>query len=133
MSHDDECVIAFELAHDIFYLHRGDWVERRCWLIHEKHFGLNGQSSSDAQALLLPAGQRSSGAVQNVFDFVPERRFAQTLLRDLSQLRSIARLVGQLHASEYVFQDRHGWKRIRTLKHHADALTHRGGVNAWIV
>ena len=55
---DDDGVLLRQLPHQVFDLQRGDRVERAARLVHQDHVGLDGERARDAQALLLPAGER---------------------------------------------------------------------------
>src|SRR5579872_5100992 len=130
---DDKRVRPFELAHQVFDFHRRDRIESRSRFVHEQYFRLDRKRARDAQTLLLAARERCAGVVELVFDLVPQRRFAQALLGDLVEFGAVPRLVRQPHPGEHVVDDRHRRERVGALEHHADPLTHRGGIDARIV
>ena len=87
--------------------------------VHEQHFRVGGQRTSDAQPLLLPAGEFQGRLVEAVLDFVPKRGFSQRIFDHGFESSG----VGQSRDSwavDDVLEDRLGeW--IGFLKHHADA------------
>src|SRR5688500_15850914 len=69
---DDDRVVLLELAHELLDLECGDRVERRAWLVHQDHVRLDSDGASDAQALLLAAGECRARLLELVLDLVPE-------------------------------------------------------------
>ena len=92
----------------------------------QQHLGLHGQGASDAQALLLAAGQAQGALLQPVLQLVPDGgRCAATALDDLVQLRASARTPWRARAVGDVVVDAHG-EGVRLLEHHAHALAQVG-------
>jgi hypothetical protein len=69
---DDDRVVAFSARRSAPRSSRGDRVQGRAGLVHQQHFGLDGDGAGDAQALLLAAGQAERAFVQAVLDLVPQ-------------------------------------------------------------
>ena len=103
-------------------------IERGAGFVHQQDFGFDGECARDAQALLLAAGKaRPRFLVQIVFDFFPQRRACSDCLHGVVEMLPVAKAV-ELEARGDVVVDRHGGKRIRLLKDHADAAAQlRGG------
>src|SRR5205814_3655076 len=66
------------------------------------------------------AGEACAGLVETVLDFVPQRRAAKALLDMLVEQGPLAKSV-EAQACGDVRVDAEGWKRIGSLKDHADA------------
>jgi hypothetical protein len=126
---DDDRVVALQLVDQLLDALRGDRIERRGGLVHQQHFGLDGQRPGDAQALLLAAGQRQRRFVQPVLDLVPQRRLAQALLDPLVQPRLAVDQPVQADAVGDVLEDRLR-ERVRLLEHHPDLASQRDHVGA---
>ena len=60
---DDDAVVLLQLVDQLLDLGGGDRVERRARLVHQDHFGADGDGPGDAQALLLAAGEAGAGIV----------------------------------------------------------------------
>ena len=75
----------FRSPDQVFDLPRRDGVERRGRLVHQNHFGVDGQAARDAESLLLAARERERRTVEPIFDLVPKRGAAQTALADFHQ------------------------------------------------
>src|SRR5260370_38359163 len=70
---DGDGVLGLELEDELFDLRGGDGVERGSGLVHEKNLRVDGEGAGDAHALLLAAGERSSGFfLQVILDLFPE-------------------------------------------------------------
>ena len=54
---DRDRVAAAKLVDQLLDLGGGDRIERRAGLVHQDHFGIDGDRAGDAQALLLAARQ----------------------------------------------------------------------------
>jgi hypothetical protein len=54
---DDDRVVLLELEHEVLDMRGRDGIERRAWLVHQDHLGLDRDRAGDAQALLLTARQ----------------------------------------------------------------------------
>src|ERR1700761_9845439 len=101
VRHDDDGGYTLELEEQLLDLQRGDGIERRAGLIEQQNLGLNSKSASDAEPLLLPAGERAGRLLQLVFYFVPERRTLQAsfdgFLQDPSFVNAIhAQTIGDI-------------------------------------
>lgn len=57
VGHHDHRVALLQLADKLLNLRRGNGIQSACGLVEQQHLGLHGQGASDAQALLLTAGQ----------------------------------------------------------------------------
>ena len=66
--------------HQVFDLEGSYRIEGRRRLVHEDDFRFDGESTGQAEALLLTSGERSAWGVQLVFHLVPQRSLTQALL-----------------------------------------------------
>src|ERR1700722_10715557 len=128
MRDNDDGVAAFQLEKQLLDLGRGDGVQGRAGLVQEQHIGLDGQRPGDAQALLLAAGQGSSGPVDDVLDLVPESGPSQGAFHGPLDLVGIA-LPMQAHARGHVLEDGKGREGRGLLEDHADPAPHRHRVH----
>jgi hypothetical protein len=55
---DDDGVVLLQLFHQLLDAQRGHRIERRAGFVHQDDVGLDSDRAGDAQALLLPAGER---------------------------------------------------------------------------
>ena len=99
-------------------------MERAGGLIHQQHFGLDGQSACDAQALLLAAGKAQSALLQAVLDLVPEGSALQGAFHQLVKLGFVVHPV-ELGAVGDVIVDAHG-EGVGLLEHHAHPAAQLG-------
>src|SRR5215210_5800907 len=83
VRHYDDRVALLEIGHRVLDLLGRDRVERARRLVHQDHLRLHGQSSGDAKALLLAAGEPEPALLEPVLDLVPERRLPQRALDQL--------------------------------------------------
>ena len=120
MSHHDDRVIFFQFGDQFLDLHGRDRVQRRTGFVHQQHFRLHRQQPGDAQALLLPAGQRHRRRLQPVLDLVPERRADEAPFHQFVENRLVFLAMDAWPVGDIVV-DRHG-KRIGALEHHAHPL-----------
>src|SRR5205814_6502942 len=93
-------------------------------LVEKQHFGLDGESAGDAQALLLAAGKFVGRPVEVVFHFVPQGGVAQAFFdrfRDWGFRAINPQTVGN------VVENGLG-ERIGALKNHADGAAIRSNV-----
>ena len=61
-----------KLYHQFFDFASGYGIERGTWLVHQEHFRFGRDSTSDAEALLLTAGERQGALVKLVLNLVPK-------------------------------------------------------------
>src|SRR5579883_856525 len=128
VSDDDDRVAIGQLVDQLFHFGGGNGVQCRAGLVHEQHFGLEGERAGHAEPLLLAAGEAGAGARERVFDFVPEGGAAERGLDDRGGVAGA--LAVQPQAREHVLRDRHGRERVRLLEHHADAAAHAHRIDA---
>ena len=121
----DYGIAFFELAHQVLDSQRGDWVQRGGGFVHENDFRLDRNGASDAQTLLLAAGQCKRAVAQAIFHFVPEGGLPEGTLHCLVH---VALITVYLEPEGHVVVDGLG-ERVRTLEHHADAGANLCGVN----
>src|SRR6266404_7215254 len=94
MRDNDDSVLLFQLENQVFDFAGRNWVEGRARLVHQQHFGLQGQGAGDAQALLLSTRETGSGLlVQMVFDLVPQSGAVERVLDYFVKLFAIAEAV----------------------------------------
>ena len=108
-------------------------VERRAGLVHQQHLRLDGGRASDAEALLLAAGEAGARLVEPVLDLVPEVGAAQGLLDDRLLLGLLHALLVEVEARRDVLVDRHRRERVRRLEDHPDQPPHVDRVDAGAV
>jgi hypothetical protein len=90
VRHDDDGVVALELADQVFDLRGRDRVEGRRRLVHQDHLGFDRQHSGDAHALLLSAREVERRFEQPVLHLVPERGAAQARSAIAIELRAVS-------------------------------------------
>src|SRR5262249_26807461 len=110
-------------------LRSGYGIERRGRLVHQQDFRTNRERPRDAEALLLSTRKTQCRSLQTIFHFGPQRCVLQGLFDTSLQLRTAARHTIDPQAINDVVEDRLG-KRVRLLKHHADATTQLDDVGA---
>ena len=77
-----------QLDDQVLYHLRRLRVERRAWLVKQQHLGIGGQRASDAEPLLLAAGEAQRGMVEVVLDLLEQTGPRQRLLDLRTQCRS---------------------------------------------
>ena len=75
----------FQLEHELFDFRGGDGIERGAGLIEKQHFRIDRQRASDAEPLLLAAGERERGLVQVILHFLPKSGAAQAVLDEIGE------------------------------------------------
>src|SRR4029079_11866895 len=105
---------------------RGNRVEGRAGLIHQKHLRLVSQGSGNAEPLLLAACQPRARFLQPILHLVPEPCLPETALDQIGQIAAAHQRV-EGGAIGHILEDRLG-KRIGTLEDHANPLTERDEV-----
>src|SRR5579883_1063102 len=71
VRYDNDSILFCQRRNQFLNLERGDGVERGAWLVHEQHLGAHGQGASDAETLLLPAGEAQRGSTQSILNLIP--------------------------------------------------------------
>ena len=128
MSDGHDRVIGFKLVDQFFNFCRGDGIECRAGLIHQKHFRLDRERARDAKPLLLAAGETRARLVQIIFHLVPKRSHAKRFLQALVKKLSIANTVES--QSDYdILANRHRRERIGFLENHADSAPNDCGID----
>src|SRR5271165_2504288 len=117
VSDGDDSTKILQLDEELFDFRGADGIESGTRLVEEKNFGLDGEGTSDAEALLLTAGKFIGGLVEMIFHFVPKGGVAQALLDGIGhgKLRAV-----DAETISDIFKDRFR-KRIGALEDHADA------------
>lgn len=69
---DDYRYLGAKVSEKVFYRLGRYWVESRCWFIHEDDIRVYRQCASDAQPLLLTAGDAQSAVVKPILNLVPQ-------------------------------------------------------------
>ena len=72
VGHDDDRVAVLELGDEVFDRQRRDRVKGRARLVHQQHFGFDGDGPRDAQPLLLATGKCERRLLQSVLDLGPQ-------------------------------------------------------------
>ena len=85
VSHDQDRVLASQVVDEVLDLAGRDRVEGRARFVEQQHFRVAGDRASDAEPLLLTAGQTEAALVETIFDFVPECRAAESPLADFGE------------------------------------------------
>src|SRR5208283_5706663 len=107
-------------------------VQSRTRLVHQQDFRVDSESAGDAEALLLAAGEAGAGfLLQLVLDLVPQRRVLERFLDGFVEVFVVGVPV-ELEAGGHVVVNRHGGKRIGTLKHHAHAAANFNGLGVGV-
>src|SRR5689334_5875327 len=128
MGHDRDRIARLQLADQLFDAERRLRVERRAWLVHQDHLGLDRDRARDAEALLLAARQCRARAAEAVLDLVPQTRALQ---RGLDAPIEVAALSpGQPEAGGDVVVYGHGGEGVCLLEHHPDRGTYGDGIGA---
>src|SRR5690554_2786919 len=117
VGNDGDGVVLRQLGDQLLDPRRGDGVEGRAGLVHQDHFGTDGDGAGNAQALLLAAGQAGAGLVQALLDLVPQARPLQAGLDDIVEIALAVGQAVQARPVGDVFIDRLG-KRVGLLEHH---------------
>src|SRR6184192_1154870 len=68
--------------------------------------------------------------MQIILDFVPQSSHSERFFESFIKKSLIADAI-QAQADDDIFADRHGWKRIRFLKNHADAASNNRRINGF--
>jgi hypothetical protein len=118
MGHDHNGEVALELEEQLLDPLGALRVERRRRLVQQDDFGRRGDGTSQAEPLLLAAGQGHSAGLEPVLDLLPECRLAKSALDRVVELRSRDAPV-EPEPRGHIVEHRHGGKRRRALKHHA--------------
>ena len=71
VGHDDDAVVLLQLVDKLLDPRGRDRIEGRGWLVHQDHFGADGNRPGDAEALLLAARQSRTGLTEPILDFFP--------------------------------------------------------------
>ena len=122
-------VFLLEFDHQFLDPPGRDRVQRRAGLVHQQHVRFGGDGASDAQPLLLAAGQGQTAVFQLVFHLIPASRALEGLLHPFVQ---VALETVQAQAEGNVVVDAHR-KRVRLLEHHADIAAHHHGIDFPVV
>jgi len=127
VRHDDDSVLALELEDEVFDLRGGDGVECRGWLVHEEDFGINGEGTRDAHALLLATGEAGAGLLlEVVFDLFPESGLLEGALYGFVEDTAVAKAV-ELEAADDIVVDGHRREGVGALEDHAYAAADLDG------
>src|ERR1700682_3084941 len=86
VRHDDDGVRVRDLSNELFDLEGRNWVQRRARLVHQQQRRIDRDGTSDAEPLLLTAGEADGRLVETVLDFVPQLGAAQGALGDVGKL-----------------------------------------------
>ena len=127
MTDDNDRVVFLEFVNQLFNAGGGNRVKRRARFVKQQYLRLHGDAASNAQTLLLAAGERGAGLSELILHIVPERRLAQRPFNALIQI-GFSDLFAQTHTVRHVVVNRHGERR-RTLKNHAHAAAQRRHVD----
>ncbi len=73
VGNDDDGVILFEFASELFNFEGGNGVKGGGGLIHQNDVWLNCQGASDAQTLLLTARETHGALFEAIFELIPDR------------------------------------------------------------
>ena len=76
---DDDGTGWLQLEKQLFNLGGSHRVERGTRLVEQQDFRVDRQGASDAEPLLLAAGQGIGGLMELIFDFLPESGAAETV------------------------------------------------------
>ena len=118
VRHDDDGQLLAELPDRVLDDTRGDGVEGRTRLVHQEDLGSDGQSSGNAQTLLLATRESRTGLVEAISGLPPQPGPLEALL---DQGIGIAHLgAREPETRQHVLRDRHRRERIRSLEDHAD-------------
>src|SRR5580658_456192 len=119
VGNDDNSVLGTQLVDEVFDARGSDRIERRARLIHQDHLGLDGDRTSNAQALLLAAGQAGARAIQAILHLIPQAGALEARADDVVEIGAPSGesvdtgTVGDIVVNRFR-------KRVRLLKHHAD-------------
>ena len=123
---DHHGVILLQFGDQLFNTPGGDGVERRTRFVEQQYFRANGDTTRNAQTLLLTTRERVTALVQFIFGFVPQCGFGQCPLHALVHV-STGELLKQTHAKSDVVVDGHRERR-RFLEHHTHFRTQQGDI-----
>ena len=84
VGHDDDGEVSLELEEQLLDPLGALGVERCGGLVQQDHVGRGRDGPSDAEPLLLTAGERHRACLEPVLHLVPQSRLAQSLLHDRS-------------------------------------------------
>src|SRR5262249_48644152 len=123
--YDRDGVLLLEFLHELFDAACGNRVKRRAGFVHQQHFRFGRNGAGNAQALLLPAGQRQTALLELVLHLVPDGSPMECLLDACGHIPLIA---VQAQAKGHVVKDTHG-KGIGLLEDHADVAAYDDGID----
>ena len=124
MRHDHDGVVVLQLVDQILDGQGRDRIKRGARLIHEQHLRVHGHGASDAQPLLLPAGQADTRIIQTILDLIPQVRATQRPFDQIVRIGLRDLTVVELDTGKHVLANGHGRERVRTLEHHTHVTAH---------
>ena len=86
VTDDNDRVVFLEFVNQLFNAGGGNRVKRRARFVKQQYLRLHGDAASNAQTLLLAAGERGAGLSELILHIVPERRLAQRPFNALIQI-----------------------------------------------
>ena len=107
VTDDNDRVVFLEFVNQLFNAGGGNRVKRRARFVKQQYLRLHGDAASNAQTLLLAAGERGAGLSELILHIVPERRLAQRPFNALIQI-GFGDLFAQTHTVRHVVVNRHG-------------------------
>ena len=126
VGHHDHRVALLQLADELLDLRRGNGIEGACGLVEQQHPGCTARARSDAQALLLAAGQAERVLLQTIPSARPRWRPRAAISSTMTSRSALART--PMAAGAKARCRRCSVERVGLLEHHTHATAQVGGI-----